>query len=74
MSETMKCSVCKGTGKELFKHINPKDGEMIEELVECEMCGGKGFIKYKTDHGVLQTEWDAYAEEKYFDFSAGDLK
>lgn len=42
----MKCPFCKGIGKEVFKHINPKDGEMIEEIVECEICGGKGFIKY----------------------------
>ena len=34
------CPVCKGTGKELWKHY--VNGKYIEEYVECEACSGTG--------------------------------
>ena len=47
MREKMICPVCKGSGIELFKHIDYKTGEYIEERIECELCCGNGVVVYE---------------------------
>lgn len=62
MKEKNTCSVCKGTGVELFKHIDPKTGEEVTEKIKCEVCCGRGSIVFSIDNRIT-TFYDNTAEK-----------
>jgi len=54
-----KCSVCKGTGREVLEKIR-SDGEKISESIMCEACKGSGYVnEYEYEY-----EYNRYDEHR----------
>lgn len=43
MEEIELCLICKGSGREIFRCIDHKTGKVIEKVVRCSCCDGRGY-------------------------------